>query len=191
LTAGVHRITWNFRGEAPPRPPLSPSERRDSIQQDRRLTVVVDSMIGAGAERAAVERVAEQIRSGAAGARAFGGGGFGGGAGSRAWIDRPGETPPTEPRAGGGRGGFGGPDAQLMRDMNRLVRGETGFGGGGGFGGGPQAALADPGTYTVHLVLPGRTLTTRLRVERAPGYPSDILPAGGLLQEYDQEGEGR
>jgi hypothetical protein len=191
LAIGVHRVTWNFRGDAPPRAPLSPSERRDSIVEARRLQVVADSLIAAGADRAAVERVAEQLRSGPGfggrGGRGGGGGGFGGGRGG--WADRPGETPPTEPRRGGRGGGFGGgPDAELMRDMVRLVRGGQGGFGGGGFGGGAAAPLADPGTYTVSLVLPGRTLTTRLTVIRAGGYPSGILPPGAeSAEEFDEE----
>jgi hypothetical protein len=46
--AGLHRVAWNMRGQAPPRAPLSPSELRDSIADALRIRTVADSLVAAG-----------------------------------------------------------------------------------------------------------------------------------------------
>jgi photosystem II stability/assembly factor-like uncharacterized protein len=72
--AGLHRITWDFRGRMPAASALSPSQRRDSIVQARRTDAVVDSLVQAGMSRAALERLRARMASGEIGGF-FGGGG--------------------------------------------------------------------------------------------------------------------
>ena len=47
-TAGLHRVTWDFRGRPAAARPLSPSQLRDSILTARRMTFVFDSLEKAG-----------------------------------------------------------------------------------------------------------------------------------------------
>jgi photosystem II stability/assembly factor-like uncharacterized protein len=173
---GLNRVTWNLRGQARPIP-LSPSERRDSIAIEARLTFVVDSLAEAGGDRAEIDSVVAVLRESAQGGGfAFGGGG---GGGSGAWQERPGEGRPTA--GGGGRGGFGGAAAagSLQQNIIRLVRGSPSGRGRGRFGGGgglfpsrsDPAPLAEPGTYTVTLTVGERTFTQELRVDRSESAP--------------------
>ncbi len=173
---GVHRVTWNFRGEAPSGDELSPSERRDSVRQAQRLDVVIDSLAGTGIDRQVLERLKANIQNRNFGAlrSAFGFGGGGPRRGARAeFVERPGESPP--PR--GDRGpaaGLGGLD---FRQLFRLIN-PQGASGGFGFGGrGGQAPLAEPGRYLVSLKLGERVLTQPLMVERAGDYQP--VTAGG------------
>ena len=169
VTPGLKSVFWNFQPRSEP-DPLSPSERRDSIRNVEVVREVADSLIAAGADSAEVERAAQNFtnRQGRGGRP-----GFGGGAATRApeFQERPGENYPnranTEPggrRGGGGAGGRG----SVNRDFFRALR-ERGVGF-GGFGGGGNAALADPGDYTIELRLGARTFTTRLEVLREDGY---------------------
>ncbi len=176
---GLHTVSWNLRGNAETLP-LSPSERRDSINTERRLTQVTDSLIAAGSDRERVERVAANLRSGQGGGFGFGRGGGGGGNQGGGFVERPAEGPvPAQQRATPGGGG-GESDAALTQTIMRLVRGEAGGGRGrfGRFGGlfqrrtaGP-APMAPSGEYTVTLVAGEHTLTTTLRVDRADTAPS-------------------
>ena len=174
-TRGLHSTTWDLRAETI-RLPRSPSERRDSIAVERRLAVVVDSLIDAGEDREEVEEAVEELR------RPPQGGGFGGGGGlpdppPEGWVDRPAEGDVI--RNGGGRGGFGGGDS-MQATITRLVRGEAGGrgrgrgrGGGGIFPGRTEPApMVEPGTYTVTLTVAGRTYTQPIRVERSETAPS-------------------
>jgi len=193
--SGMQRVLWNLRPRAQPARQLTVAERRDSVWLTRRLDVVIDSLNLAGGDSATLNRVAAQIRNPpqAFGGRGGGGGGtvsqF-----TPPWIERAGETPAVPGRAGGagragggggggaevgggGRGGGGGPDAELAGQVRGLIRapggrailypvgGGAGFGGGGGGGGAPQPALVDPGEYTVNVIIGGRTLTQRIRVQ--------------------------
>jgi hypothetical protein len=72
--AGLHRVTWDFRGRLPAPSALSPAQRRDSIVQARRTDAIVDSLVQAGMSRAALERLRARIASGEIGGF-FGGGG--------------------------------------------------------------------------------------------------------------------
>ena len=154
-TRGLQRAYWNYRGRATSLP-LSPSERRDSVTIERRLTKVVDSLARAGRPRADLDRAVEQLRAAAAQEGGFGGRGGGGGGGERGagaggFVDRPAEGPPAgggRAGGGGGGGGAGGPEGprgggppgeeSLQQLILRLARpaGTGGGGRGGGFGGG-------------------------------------------------------
>jgi hypothetical protein len=112
-TPGLHRVVWDFRGRAAPvRVALSPSQRRDSVNLARRITIVLDSVEKAGAvQKPALDRMRQTLLSGGRGGGAFevfGGGGRGGAAGAAgAWVPRPGEGEVIGARGGGGRGGGG------------------------------------------------------------------------------------
>ena len=103
MTAGLHRVTWDFRGKAAPRAPLSISQRRDSIVQANRMNFVFDSLEKAGTmTKAQLDRIRQMIASGNPGFGRGGGGGGRGGAGAGGWVARPGEGAIV---GGGGRGG--------------------------------------------------------------------------------------
>jgi hypothetical protein len=102
--AGVHRVTWDFRGRVPAPGPLSPSQKRDSTLLARRVAVVFDSLIKAGGNKQMLDPLREAILAGDVQGIAqrfgFGGGGGGGGGGGQAavragaaFVERPGETP--------------------------------------------------------------------------------------------------
>jgi photosystem II stability/assembly factor-like uncharacterized protein len=195
---GIHSVNWNFRGQAPPSLPLSPSERRDSLNTERRLAVVTDSIVKAGTPKDQVDRAVTQLRSAAGGGFNFGGrGGRGGNQASGEWQERPAEVTPTGGRGGRGGGAGGGEageeaaeqtpqqqQASLVQRIQQLVqpggggrgrgRGGFGFGGGGIFPSRPsgQPPLADPGVYTVSLTVGGTTMTRTLLVERGDNAPT-------------------
>ncbi|MGH7471201.1 MAG: VPS10 domain-containing protein, partial [Longimicrobiales bacterium] len=130
---GLQRVSWNVRGRTPPTLALSPSERRDSINTERRLAVVSDSLVKAGTAKEQVDRVIAQLRTaggGGGGGRAGGGGGGGGGRGgqSGAWVERAGESPVT----GGGRGAGAGAGAGAAAAGDPEAEGGRGGGQGGG-----------------------------------------------------------
>ena len=179
-TPGMHTATWNLRGQTI-RLDRSASEVRDSIAIERRLEVVVDSLIDSGEDRDEVDEAVERLRDQApGGGRGFGGGGRGGlpFTPSGAFIERPAEGGVV----GGGGGGRGGADAEgdtLQQRITRLVRGNVGGGrrgrgGGGGFI--PQrtepAPLAAPGTYTVTLEVDGEAYSQSFTLDRAETAPS-------------------
>ncbi|HET8786440.1 MAG TPA: hypothetical protein VFM38_12450, partial [Candidatus Limnocylindrales bacterium] len=94
-TAGLHRVVWDFRGKAAPRPPLGPSAKRDSTIQARRIDFVFDSLEKAGTlPKATLDRLKGALTSGNPGAL-FGRGGRGGrgGEGGGGFQERPGEGP--------------------------------------------------------------------------------------------------
>ncbi len=78
-TPGIHRYQWNFRGQAPRVEPGPKTEEQiqDSLRAVERIEELVDSLVGAGSDRAQLEQTRDQILSGGA-QRAFGGGGRGG-----------------------------------------------------------------------------------------------------------------
>jgi hypothetical protein len=90
--AGLQRVYWTFNGKAPPRPPLSPAQKRDSAALIAKIDKVIDSMVAAGGSKPALDSAKTQLLT--AGGGGFGGGGFGGGGGGGGF--------------GGGFGGFGG-----------------------------------------------------------------------------------
>ena len=194
-TAGLHRVTWDFRGKAPARAPLTISQRRDSIVQANRTNFVFDSLEKAGTmPKAQLDRIRQMIASGNPGFGRGGGGGRGGPGGG--WTARPGEGNIV----GGGRGARGGAAAggegtqaageENIQDLlesfpggaqefGELLRppGQRGGRGGGGFGGlfgfgggrGNQAPVVNTGDYLVTLQVGGRTYKQVLRVERMSG----------------------
>lgn len=208
-TPGVHRILWDMRGGQRAARPLSPAERRDSIESARQVVKSIDSLVTEKVIPAPMaERIKTALAQGPAGMQqlmASMGGGFGGGgggAGARGtapavgyprFAERPGET------AGGGgagaqgegaqqrEGGEGGaPDAGAMSQVFSALRGALGRGalGGRGFGG---AGFVQTGTYMVAVTVNGETTKVPLRVERVSGGDG----AGPFIGEDDEEEDGR
>ncbi len=168
VTPGIKRAFWNFQPRQEPTV-LSPSERRDSLNNARVVREVADSLLAEGADSAQVERAVENFtRRGAGGRGRFGGGGQ---PAARTFQERPGENYPNRPagEAGEGQASGGGGFGGVNRDFFRALRDRGVSFRRGGFGGGTDA-LADPGEYTVVLRLGDRTLSTRLEVIRAEGY---------------------
>jgi hypothetical protein len=186
--AGLHRVTWDFRGRTPTPQPLTASQRRDSVLQARRMNVVIDSLVATGVSREALERLRTRVASGDV-AGIFGGGGQAQPRGG--FAERPGEG--ALPRRAGagrqtalirdttistrlirepGREEAGGDvetlDPDLAQDFVRLTRlpGQGGGGGGGGFGGQRQAPIVATGDYLVTLEVGGQRQRQVLRVER-------------------------
>ena len=167
-TAGVHSVSWNFRGEPPPARGKSPSEVRDSVRTAARAEFVIDSLIAAGRDEEEVRRNVGQLTGDGSALRRRFGGGFGrGGQGGdpEVFSERPGEQTGG---GGRGRGGFG----QLREYGELLFPGQSqrglfrrfGRGGGGG-----QGELAGPGEYTITLEVGERTYTQTLTVEVLSG----------------------
>ncbi|HEX3160894.1 MAG TPA: hypothetical protein VHQ45_20400 [Gemmatimonadaceae bacterium] len=175
-SAGLHRVTWDFRGKAPATKPLSPAARRDSVLAARKVVAVLDSLERGGeVPKAALDRVRTALASGEGLTALFRrGGGGGGGAGAGGFVERPAErfTParPAGAAAAGAPAGAapaGGEDVPqdvlssvfgALRAANALPRG--GFGGGGG------APMVATGDYLVTLTANGQTSRQVLRVER-------------------------
>lgn len=175
-TPGIHRVYWNFRGQAPETAAKTPAEVQDSIQGVDKMRAMVDSLAESGTmERPMLERVSEMMISGnREGLTAmFGGRGGGGGGGAPAGFnERPGET------FGSGGGGGGMPTGMIdvYRALNRAMGGGRGFGGGGGGG---QAPLADAGEYTVILKVGNDEFRQTFTVARGPGANA----GGGFFEE--------
>jgi photosystem II stability/assembly factor-like uncharacterized protein len=174
---GLHSITWNLRARPIPLP-RSPSEVRDSVAIERRLGVVVDSLVRAGEDRDDVDEAVAELREPAGGGGGGGGGGVGDGlpyTDTGEFIERAAEGPPI---AGGGRGGG---EQSIGQRITQLVRGSAGGRGRGRGRGGAglfpgrsdPAAQAEPGTYTVRLEIDGRSYTQTLEVERAATAPAN------------------
>ena len=198
-TRGLHTVSWNMRGLPPPAGPQSPAERRDSLMTERRLSAVVDSLVRAGRDRAAVNAAVADLRQ----PQRQAGGGRGGRGGGTVlsppdFVERPAEGAARgggrggggRGAAAGGRGGAGAeaPDESLDALIVRLVRGDQpgggrgrgGRGGRGGSGGGASlfetrtggpAPPAAPGEYTVTLLVGQRALSQQLTVARADNAP--------------------
>jgi hypothetical protein len=180
--AGLHRVTWDFRGRAAPRT-LSPSQLRDSVIAARRMTFVFDSLEKAGTmPKPALDRLRQAMTGGDVGAF-FRGGGRGGAGGGGGFQARPGEGAVVG-AGGGGRGGEGAAGggeqspAELanafpggFQELQQLLRppGQQGGRGGGGFGRGAQAPTVAAGDYLVTLTVGGKTYKQLLRVERVSG----------------------
>jgi hypothetical protein len=171
--AGLNTAIWNLRGRGTPIP-RSPSEVRDSIATDKRLSFVVDSLAQAGEDRDELDRIAERLRepSTTPGSRGFGGGG--GAAVASEFVERPAEGRPL----GAGPGARAG-ELSLQQRITQLVRGDQGgrgrrFGGGGGLfpTRSEPAPMAEAGTYTITMKIGERTFTQQLEVGRAPSAPT-------------------
>ena len=183
---GIHRVTWNYRAKQPPPEPLGPAARRDSIAMAARRDVVFDSLTKAGTLPAPMaERIRTMLASGdTPGLFALFGRGGGGAAPARpgTFNERPAESPL---RGQGGAGGPGQLDQGLMSQLFDLLRPPGRRGGFGALfgrrrGGG---SLVAPGDYLVSLTVGGKTLTRKLRVERASGTGA----SGGFFQDEERE----
>ncbi len=202
--AGLHWVTWNFRGKQPPAPPLSPAGRRDSLAAVARVNTVFDSLIAAGRPAAMMNEVRESILQGDAPAvfRRLGGGGGGGGfgagfgvlPGAERWVDRPGESTPRRGQRTAeaeGEGQQAEPQEQddpgLLQQLGQLLRPPGARGGGlnaalAAFGARGQAPLVATGDYLVTLTVGEQTMSRVLRVERVGG--------GGQGGLFGLDGEG-
>lgn len=175
IRAGINRAYWSFNRRSDDEG-LSPSERADSVRNDRMYTEIADSLVAhEGVDREVVDRVLGILQGGDPGAfgRIFGGGrGQGGVAGFR---ERPGESYPQTGAGRGGPGAAAGPSRGDMRGVMFQMFGALRERGAGGFrrffgGGGGGGALVDPGTYTVVVTIGEESYTTSLDVVRKEGF---------------------
>jgi len=189
--AGLHKVTWDFRGRAPRAVALTPSGVRDSIVQARRIAFVIDSLDKAGTlPKETIARLRTAAGGGAQGlAQALGGGGGGGGGrgagGSGGFVARPGEGAPARGGAsaqGEGAGESSASDQSQLGQLAALFR-TGGGGGGGGFGRGGGAPVVAPGDYLVTISVGGERQKQVLHVERLAGGGS----AGGFGGEDDDD----
>ncbi|MEE2897551.1 MAG: hypothetical protein VX815_03700 [Gemmatimonadota bacterium] len=164
--AGLNRVSWNMRGEAPPAAEPSRYEQREQETRRERALVVQDSLLAEGWDEATLTPIIQRFTGEGTGfpggrGRGFGGGRGGFGGDPEAFRDRPGES-----AAGGGRGGRGGFGqmrqlAELIApggDMQSLFRRFGGAGGG--------APLAEPGSYTLTMTIGDESFTQQLDVGR-------------------------
>ena len=185
--AGLHKVTWDFRGRPGKAPALSPAGLRDSIVQERRMAVVLDSLEKAGTlPKALLAQVRAAVAAGTLQELqqqvAAGGGAGGRSRGAGAFNARPGEGP--LPRAAGAAGaaeGEGSVDPGTLGDIARLLRpAGAPFTGGTGRGSAPIVA---PGDYLVTLVAGSERLRQVLHVERLPG-------GGNATAGFGEAGDG-
>jgi hypothetical protein len=187
--AGLHEVRWDFRGEAAAVvAELSPAERRDSLRTANAIKAVADSLVEhEGVDRAQMDQLVEGVMSGD---RQRMGRFFGGGGGGRGANERPGETPAVA--AGGGPGGGPGGGAapaggaqNAMRQLFGALRDR-----GMGFNvfnqqGGPPAPLAEPGVYTVSMIVAGVTQSVPLEVVRHADLEPAVETQRGFFQGVD------
>lgn len=194
--AGLHRVTWNFRGKPPATAPLSPAQKRDSIVAARKMDQIFDSLATA---QVASKPVLDRLRAQFTGGGGFGGfGGGRGGAAAGGFQERPGEgAPPRAAGAGaGGRqgapgsgGGFGAADidpdlrSQVIDALRSSGALQGGFGGGRRGGG---ASLVSSGDYLVTVTFGGQTQRQVLRVERVSGSGGESV-AAAIQDDEDHE----
>jgi hypothetical protein len=186
-TPGVHRILWDLRGTPRRARPLTPAERRDSLERAREIAQTVDSLV---AEEVLPRAMADRVRAAAL-------------EGTPAlqrlaaptpgatnvpdprgvaplvsyprYVERPGEsggsaaapaTPaapaPAAPATGGAAGEL--LDEDTMSQVMGALRDVLRRGGGGSGPGGPEVPT---GTYVVAVTANGATTRVPLRVERA------------------------
>jgi hypothetical protein len=170
--AGLHRVTWDFRGRAPRTVALSPAGVRDSIVQARRVAFVIDSLDKAGT--LPMETI-ERLRTATAGGNLQGlqqllGAGGGRGQGGSGFVPRPAEGPAPRGRAAAqseGAGESAAADQGQLGQLAGLFRPAGGGGGGFGRGGGPP--FVGTGDYLVTMTVNGERLKQVLHVERLPG----------------------
>jgi photosystem II stability/assembly factor-like uncharacterized protein len=174
-TAGVHTVSWDLRGEAPPAAEQGPYEKQQQEAIAARAVVVRDSLVAEGWDEQFLDRMVG-VFTGQTDRRAMmrmfgGGGGEGAGRDPEAFRERPGE------QMGGSGGGF---DFGRMRELGSIIMPGAGVGSifrrfGGGRRGG-QAPLAAPGEYTLTLKAGDRTFTRTLALERVGDLTGDSMP---------------
>jgi hypothetical protein len=200
-------VTWNFaaRAATPVVPPLSTSERRDSILKAVRAPQVLDSLTKAKFDSVAIARAKVLLAPAPAGGPPLGGrAGGGGGRGGGVACERPlfqgdqfcarpaegavqggggrgGADPAADP-FGGGRGG-GGPESAAVQKIFQLIGlrvpgGGGRGGGGGGRGGGGGGNIVGTGEYLVTMTVGGQTYRQVLKVERVSGGDDAANPFG-------------
>jgi hypothetical protein len=179
-SAGLHRVYWNLLGRRPPRPPLTPAGRRDSIMLATRIDRVIDSLVAAGGvERPALDSAKTTILSGGFGGFGGGGGGAGGSEpGVPAFRPRPGEGPTvsTSPQGGGAAAGGGGGGGTAA---GQIAQGLGGFQA-------MQALMpppspqpnAEPGDYVVVVNVAGKVMKQKFKLVSSRA-------AGGLVGTPD------
>ncbi|MFO8174969.1 MAG: hypothetical protein R6T96_11845 [Longimicrobiales bacterium] len=170
---GIHRVFWNFQGQAPEPPTKTPAQVQDSARAVEGIWAVVDSLVEEEVmERPMLERVANMMLSGDREGLfgMFGGMGGGGGADPGEFDERPGESW----RSGGMTMGSG-----MIQNFRRLVRPLGGLGGFMGGGGRAETPLADSGDYTVVLKVGVQEHRQTLRVRKGPGADA----GNGFFQE--------
>ncbi len=177
--AGLNTATWNLRGQGQPLP-KSPSELRDSIAIEKRLTFVVDSLAGSGTDgtnwtgwwsrsgRLPPGAAVALAGAGAAGVASFPPPGWNA-------LPRPG---PREEEAAGaavaGRPSL--PSSRRSPAWFGAIRAGVGDVAAEGVGCSPPAPnrppWPSPGRYTVIMKIGDRTFTQPLRVDRSRNAPS-------------------
>ena len=191
-TPGIHRVYWSFRGRPAPAPALSPSQKRDSIQNVRRTQAIFDSLAGTGMPKAILDRVQAEMLSGRGGGFRFGGGGGNPDYGEVAFRDRPSETPARPERRAGEPAPARAPgadmtEAEVRTEVFAAMRAANiGRGGGGGFRPGGGASMVNSGDYLVTLVVNGQPVGRQvLRVERVAGFDGEAITS--LDDDDDRE----
>ena len=161
-----------------------------SVEAARVLREVADSMIAAGGPEAAIDSVMTLLESGDVESLFGGGGGAGrGGAESEEWVARPGERYPTpeelaeRERAEAAEREAGTDLEDVADDMFDAVD-DRGFD--FDFDRGGDDAAADPGEYTVVLMVGPHELRSSVTVIRAADYqpPPPDREAGRMEEEH-------
>lgn len=204
-TAGLHHVTWDFRGKTPPADPLTPAGIRDSIIADRKMESVFDSLATAGvAPKATLDKIHDKMESGENLRALFR---RGGGTPGR-FAERPGESP--APREAGGErgrgaqlasggsekapsdtaaadtakaGARGGIDREVLGEVFRALRSSGAIR--RGFGRRDRPPRAETGDYLVSLTTNGKTMHRVLRVERVSGGSDTAVVADEEEFEFD------
>jgi hypothetical protein len=196
-TPGVHRILWDLRGTPRRARPLTPAERRDSLERAREIAQTVDSLVAEEVlPRAMADRVRAAALEGTPALQRLAAPGATTAPDPRGvapvvsyprFVERPGESgggaaapavpataPPAAPPAGRAAGAL--LDEDTMDRVMGALRGVLGRGGSGA--GGPEVPT---GTYVVAVTANGATTRVPLRVERAAaaarGAPAASRPA--------------
>ena len=170
--AGLNRVTWNMRGEAPEGSGPSPYEAKRRAEMAERARAARDSLIAEGWNEQMLERMIGMFTGEVSRAQMFAmfGGGGGGGGDPEAFRERAGESAP---------GGGGGMNFGQLRELADIVAPGAGIGqlmrmfGGGGSG---EPPLAEPGTYTLSMTVDGRTTTQGLVIERVGELSGESAP---------------
>ncbi|MHB1192874.1 MAG: WD40/YVTN/BNR-like repeat-containing protein [Longimicrobiales bacterium] len=183
-TAGLHSVTWNFRGEQAKAAEPSPWEKKEQARVAERAKVVADSLKQAGWSAMFLDRMLGVVTGAVdrdAAIAMFSGMGGGAGRDPEAFQARPGETPP-----GSAAGAMDYGQLRTLADLINPGGGLTAlfrrFGGTGGV-----APMAGPGTYRVTLTVGDKRFTRDLRVEREAGLTGNSAP---FEQEEAREGRG-
>jgi photosystem II stability/assembly factor-like uncharacterized protein len=178
-TVGVHKVTWNFRGRPAPAAPLSPAQRRDSIETARKVDSVFAVLEQEGKFPKAVLDNARGMMNRPAAMQEMIGRMFGGDQ-PTGWQERPGEQAPR-PRAAG-TPAAGGVDPDTMQELFGRFRGIEGFNPFRRGGRGAAGPLVGSGDFRVSVTIGEKTHVQSLRVERVSG-------TGGSTLAFEEDEE--